>query len=130
MTRISLTLLTLAILVAPAAHAQESARARAQRTLPADVFANVSALAVDGSSSGIPDGPLFNKALEGVAKRVPMDRLMPAIETLAGRLGRARTALGPTSSSPESTRSSGAFPRVHCVHSTPRRLARRPWCWC
>jgi len=130
MTRISLTLLTLAILVAPAAHAQESARARAQRTLPADVFANVSALAVDGSSSGIPDGPLFNKALEGVAKRVPMDRLMPAIETLAGRLGRARTALGPTSSSPESTRSSGAFPRVHCVHSTPRRLACRPWCWC
>ncbi len=135
MTRIPLTLLTLAILIAPAAHAQESARARAQRTLPADVFANVSALAVDGSSSGIPDGPLFNKALKGVAKRVPMDRLMPAIETLAGRLGRARTALGPTAgvplcSSPEPTRSSGAFPRVHCVHSTPRRLARRPRCWC
>ncbi len=100
MTRIPLTLPTLAILVAPAAHAQESARARAQRTLPADVFANVSALAVDGSSSGIPDGPLFNKALEGVAKRVPMDRLMPAIETLAGRLGRARTALGPTAGVP------------------------------
>ena len=47
MTRIPLTLLTPVILVAPAAHAQESARARAQRTLPADVFANVSALAVE-----------------------------------------------------------------------------------
>ena len=100
MIRTPLTLLTLAILVTPAAQAQESARERAQRTLPADVFANVSALAADGSSSGIPDGPLFNKALEGMAKRVPMDRLMPAIEALAGRLGQARNAFGPTAAVP------------------------------
>ena len=100
MTRTPLTLITLAILVTPAAQAQESARARAQRTLPADVFASVSALAAEGSSSGIPGGPLFNKALEGVAKRVPMDRLMPAIEALAGRLGRARNALGPSAAVP------------------------------
>ena len=100
MTRTPLMLFTLAILVTPGAQAQESARARAQRTLPADVFANVSALAADGSSSGIPDGPLFNKALEGVAKRVPVDRLMPVIEALAGRLGQARNALGPTATVP------------------------------
>jgi len=100
MTRTPLTLLTLAILVTPALHAQETARERAQRTLPAAVFESVSALAADMDASGIPDEPLFNKALEGVAKRVASDRLMPAIEAYAGRLGEARSAFGPTAAVP------------------------------
>jgi hypothetical protein len=41
MTHTPLTLLTLAVLMTPAMQAQESARERAQRTLPASVFENV-----------------------------------------------------------------------------------------
>ncbi len=100
MTHTPLTLLTLAVLMTPAMQAQESARESAQRTLPASVFENVSALAADVSSSGILDEPLFNKALEGVAKRVLVARLMPAIEAYAGRLGEARNAFGPTATVP------------------------------
>ncbi len=98
--KLLLALLTLAATAAPCTLAQESARARAQRSLPAPFFQSVSALAADPNSPGIPDGPLFNKALEGLAKGVPLDRLMPAIEALAGRLGDARSALGPTAAIP------------------------------
>ena len=129
MTHQPLTLLALAMLVTPGAQAQESARARAQRTLPADVFANVSALAADGSSSGIPDGPLFNKALEGMAKRVQVDRLMPAIEALAGRLGQARAALGPTASVPLLVAGADAPQRgvpAHALRSLDSEATRSP----
>ena len=81
----------LALLVAMAlpttVRAQESARDRAQRVLPAEVFQSLAALAEEGASSGIPTEPLFSKALEGLAKRVPASRLMPAIQSYASRLG-------------------------------------------
>ena len=80
--------------------AQETARTRAERVLPPAVFRDVSALADQVSSSGIPDEPLFNKALEGMAKRVPPARLFPAIQAYAGRLGDARGALGPAATVP------------------------------
>ena len=78
--------------------AQESARARAERTLPPDVFRDVSALAQELAASGVPSEPLFNKALEGSAKRVPPARLVPAVRAYAGRRGQARGALGPQAS--------------------------------
>lgn len=75
--------------------AQESARQRAEATLPPAVYENLNTLAAELAAQGIPDEPLFNKALEGMAKRVPPDRLLPAIRQYAGRLGDARGALGP-----------------------------------
>jgi len=129
MTRTPLTLLTLAVLVTPAAQAQETARERAQRTLPAAVFENVSALAADGSSSGIPDEPLFSKALEGVAKRVSMDRLMPVIEAYAGRLGEARNAFGPTAAVPSLVAGADALLRgvpADALRSLDSEAARSP----
>ena len=48
----------------------------------------------------MPGDPLFNKALEGQAKRVPAQLLMPAVRAYAGRLGQARSALGPAASVP------------------------------
>ena len=80
--------------------AQESARERAQRTLTPDVFEELSRLAAEVSATGVPDEPLYTKALEGAAKRVPPDRLVPAVRDYAARLGQARQALGAGASVP------------------------------
>jgi len=74
--------------------AQETARERAQRALPPDVFRELSALADEVGTNGVPTEPLYVKALEGAAKRVPSDRLFPAVRAYAGRLGQARLAFG------------------------------------
>jgi len=58
------------------------------------MFQNLSALADEMATSGIPREPLYVKALEGTAKRVPPDRLLPAVRVFAGRLGEARRAFG------------------------------------
>jgi hypothetical protein len=93
MPKITMALLT-AALVGTSVSAQETPRARAQGTLPADVFAQVDAAARAAEQEGIPGDILFNKALEGAAKRVPADRLLPAVEAYAGRLRQARGAFG------------------------------------
>jgi hypothetical protein len=100
MKNVARTLLVMTVVGSAGLSGQESAMARAQRTLPPEVFANLSTLASEMSASGIPDEPLFNKALEGMAKRVPINRLMPAVRAYAGRLGQARGALGATASVP------------------------------
>jgi hypothetical protein len=94
MKKTTIAALTLCLASATTVMAQESPRERASAALPAAVFAQVEALAAEGAASGIPEGPLFNKALEGVAKRVPANRLMPVLQQYAGRLGDARGALG------------------------------------
>ncbi len=100
MRRTILTLMTLTAVAVPSLSAQVTARQRAQQTLPPQLFDDVSELAADLSTQGIPEGPLFNKALEGMAKRVPPDRLLPAIRTYASHLGEARNALGPNAGVP------------------------------
>ncbi len=74
--------------------AQETPRARARGTLSAAVFEQVDAMARAAEQDGIPGNILFNKALEGAAKRVPVDRLVPAVQAYAGRLRQAREAFG------------------------------------
>jgi hypothetical protein len=87
-------LLVVTAFAASGATAQETARDRAARTLPARVFEELSSLAASVEGSGIPEEPLFAKALEGAAKRVPQDRLVPAVREYAGRLRLSREALG------------------------------------
>jgi hypothetical protein len=82
------------------AHAQESARARAQLTLPPAVYAELDALATNLAPEGVPSEPLYAKALEGAAKRVPPDRIVPAVRNYAMRLGEARQALGTSAAVP------------------------------
>jgi hypothetical protein len=77
---------------------QESARERARRTLDPDVFGELSALVEDFATSGVPEEPLYTKALEGTAKRVPPSLLVPAVRDYGTRLGEARLALGPSAS--------------------------------
>jgi hypothetical protein len=80
--------------------AQETARDRAREALPAQVFESLDALATQAANEGIPSEPLFNKALEGIAKRVPSDRLLPAITRYAGQLRQAREAFGDAGTGP------------------------------
>jgi hypothetical protein len=71
---------------------QETVRERARESLPANVFQEVDALATELDRDGIPAEPLFNKALEGMAKRVPPDRIVPAVSHYATQLRQAREA--------------------------------------
>jgi hypothetical protein len=80
--------------------AQETARARAQRALSPDVFRDLTTLADEMATSGIPREPLYVKALEGTAKRVPPNRLLPAVRAYAGRIGEARRAFGGGATTP------------------------------
>jgi hypothetical protein len=90
-----LTLAVLAVVAPVVLGAQETARERARDALPAPVFRELDALAGEAGQEGIPGELLFNKALEGVAKRVPTAQLGPAIQAYAGRLRQARHAFGP-----------------------------------
>jgi hypothetical protein len=94
MRRTIVILTAAACLSAAGLDAQVTARDRAQQTLSPEMFQNLSALADEMATSGIPREPLYVKALEGTAKRVPPDRLLPAVRVFAGRLGEARRAFG------------------------------------
>lgn len=98
--RLAALVFSLAVCGGAEAAAQDAARVRAEQTLPPVVFENVSTLATEMAAQGVPSEPLFSKALEGVAKGVPTDRLMPGVRAYAGRLGQARGALGPQASVP------------------------------
>ncbi len=100
MRRMILTLLGLGLIAPSGLRAQESARERARQTLSPELYSDLSSLAEGMAASGIPEEPIFSKALEGAAKRVPMDRLLPAVRAYADRLGQARSALGPNANAP------------------------------
>lgn len=74
--------------------AQTTNRERAREVLPPDVLASVQRLADEAAGEGLPTDPLFAKALEGAAKNVPADRLVPALNAYAARLRDARGLLG------------------------------------
>jgi hypothetical protein len=80
--------------------AQETARERAREVLPEGVLQDLDALAAEITVEGIPSEPLYSKALEGVAKRVPPDRLVPAVTRYAEQLRQARVAFGSLGTGP------------------------------
>jgi hypothetical protein len=99
--RMSMQCLAIALLAAGSPLAgQETARERAQAVLNPEVFQGIEALASEATREGIPEEPLFNKALEGIAKRVPQDRLVPAVTAYATRLRAAHQAFGGTAPAP------------------------------
>jgi hypothetical protein len=84
-----------ALTMALPAHAQTTpAQERARAVLPPDVFTRVEAIAADAVRDGLPPEPLWDKALEGAAKRVPPARIAPAVSEYAARLSAAQGALG------------------------------------
>jgi len=80
--------------------AQVTARDRAQQALSADMFRDLTTLADEMRTLDIPAEPIYVKALEGNAKRVPPGRLLPAVRAYAGRLGEARRAFGADATTP------------------------------
>jgi len=127
--RASAAAVALSLFATVGATAQESARERAQRTLPPQVYENIEALATEVSASGVPGDPLFSKALEGRAKGVPPGRLLPAIRQYANRLGIARGALGPEASIPTIVAGADAIQRgvsAEVLRSLPRDRPRSP----
>ena len=103
--------------------AQESARERARLALPADLFMEINELASQADRDGIPSDPLFNKALEGMAKRVPSDQLLPAVNRYAFRLREAHGAFGEFSNPPLVVAGADALQRGVDVGAL-RRLGR------
>jgi len=127
-TRLLGTILLTALFTGAAA-GQQSARERAERTLPPDVFAGITALGEEMEGVGVPAEPLYNKALEGAAKRVPPDRLLPAVREHAGRLRLARDALGPSAGVPLLVAGADALRRgvpADALRSLPRDRPRSP----
>lgn len=129
MKRTTWILLAAAALSAPGLGAQETARERAQRTLSPPVFRDLSTLAASVEPSGIPEEPLFAKALEGAAKRVPEARLVPAVREYATRLQQARGALGPGADLPLLVAGADALQRgvsANSLRSLPTDRPRSP----
>ena len=58
--------------------------------------ARIDAFVAEAGRNGIPTAPLYDKALEGAAKRVPVARVMPALREYSGRMSRAQGFLGGT----------------------------------
>jgi hypothetical protein len=129
MRRSALILLAATSLGASGLVAQETARDRAQRTLTPTVYEELSALAASVEPSGIPEEPLFAKALEGAAKRVPSERIVPAVREYAGRLGQAREALGVAADVPLLVAGADALQRgvaPNALRSLPTDRPRSP----
>ena len=123
----SIAMLVGLTLMAPGAMtAQDGARERARQTLPPAVYESLSSLADELVDEGITSEPLFNKALEGVAKRVSPDRLVPAVRIYADRLGSARRALGPTAGVPLLVAGADAIQRGVPVAALESLPADRP----
>ena len=126
------TILTLALVLgasAVAVGAQETARDRAERTLPPEVFQELNTLAQEAGGSGVPTDPLYAKALEGAAKRVPPALLVPAVRAYAGRLGEARQAFGVDANTPLLVAGADAIQRgvrPETLRDLPRDRPRSP----
>lgn len=108
MNHCSLALFAAAALsIAPAALLAQDARLDARldpRTRDAVVTVVDSARA-----EGIPSEPLVQKALEGASKHADGPRILAAVRKLAGELGDAHAALGPTSTEAEVSAGAGAL---------------------
>ena len=126
------TILTVAVALGMSVmglEAQETARDRAQRALPPQVFQELSSMADELGRAGVPEDPLYSKALEGVAKRVPPPMLLPAVRAYADRLGEARLAFGVEATTPLLVAGADAIQRgvpVEALRGLPSDRPRSP----
>jgi hypothetical protein len=74
---------------------RDRTQTRLEQTLPEGAANRVRELSRELAEEGIPPQLIRRKALEGVAKGVPPDRIMMAVEAYSGRLQEARGLLGP-----------------------------------
>ncbi len=70
--------------------------ARVREAYSPEAAAQIEAVIQAASRNGVPVAPLYDKALEGAAKRVSAARLMPVLREYSGRMERAQGLLGGT----------------------------------
>jgi hypothetical protein len=92
--------LMLAMVLAPDLAAQADVTTRLAGRVPPALAAAVTALADSARARGLPVAPLVDKALEGVVKGVPADRILPAVRTVLDQLDASASALRATSNTP------------------------------
>lgn len=94
MTKILGLLLALGLAALPATAQEVDGRlARIRAQLPEAAVQQIEARIEGAREQGLPVEPLLDKAVEGLAKQVPGDRIADAVSALAMELGRARTLL-------------------------------------
>jgi len=91
--------------------AQEEPTQRLRAALPAEGVAEVERIVAAAVESGIPSAPLYDKALEGAAKRVPVPMILRALESYAGRLEESMSLLGSEAPSPSIVAGADALQR-------------------
>lgn len=91
--------------------AQRDVSARLAGRVPPAVAAGVSALVDSARVRGLPVTPLVDKALEGVVKGVPVDRILPAVRVVLDQLDAAASAVRGTGDVPpgDAAVEAGAF---------------------
>lgn len=108
-TRLVIAGLAATVALAIPAHAQEEPAGGEGRTvqeateqlrarLGPEAAGRLRTIVDRAAERGAPAGPLLDKALEGAAKGVPVDRIAPALEAFAGRLERSAGLVGPPAS--------------------------------
>lgn len=86
--------LALTVAVMPVSAQQDDPRLERIRTeLPQGATAQIENRIAAARAEGLPVEPLLDKAVEGIAKRVPGPRIAGAVDRLARELGQARTLL-------------------------------------
>ena len=76
------------------AYGQEAASRRLEDAMPPEYAARVREIAREADEAGVPPGLISRKALEGVAKGYPPERVVAALGAYSGRLREARGLLG------------------------------------
>lgn len=95
--RAALLGIPLVVAAALPAVAQQTVDARLTRIraeLPAAAVAQIETQLQQAMERGLPVEPLLDKAVEGIAKGVPGNRIAGAVTQLTGQLGQARALLG------------------------------------
>ena len=92
------SLILAAVLAASSANAllAQDQVARLRQAYSLEAAAQIEAVVEQAGRNGVPVGPLYDKALEGAAKRVPAAQVMPALREFSGRMQRAQGLLGGT----------------------------------
>jgi hypothetical protein len=83
--------------------------ARLSERLDQGTATSVQRVVDSAKQSGLPTEPLIQKALEGGTLGASGERILAAVETLRGQLGRAREALGRNATEAELTTAAGAL---------------------
>ncbi len=89
-----IVLLVLGLALPGAVWAQDARLERIRQAFPAEAVSQIEGIVAESEAAGVPTGPLYAKALEGVAKGVPAQRVVAALSAYAEQLRNAASLVG------------------------------------